>query len=140
MRVDAPFSVDQVASMNRYQQSADDPVRCHGSELVWHNDPQVMTADSRGWHCGWCQGVVRDWAELHTTNWLWLGEWITVTDAAAILNVRPDYVEGAVVLGELPAMLHLTLDNVLAYRAENDKRTRAAADDLTRLNQELGLT
>ncbi len=140
MRVDAPFTVDQVASMNAYQQSATDPVHCTGSELVYHTDPQVMTASAQGWRCQWCQGVVQDWAESHTTDWSWLGTWTDVQVAAKILNVTPGYVEGAVTLGELPATLFLKVRDVLLYRAEKDKETRVAADEHTRMSQELGLT
>ncbi len=140
MRVEAPFSVDQVSSMNAYQEAGRDPVGCAGSELVWHGQPVVMLARREGWFCPWCTGVVQDWARMRITDWSWLGEMVSVDDAARILNVRPEYVEGAVVLGELQAILQFKLQDVLTYRGQNDKRTRAAADQLTRMTQEMGLT
>ncbi|MBM3553487.1 MAG: helix-turn-helix domain-containing protein [Alphaproteobacteria bacterium] len=69
---------------------------------------------------------------------------ITTQEAAAILNVSRPYLVGMVDKGILPARMvgnqrRLPLQDVLAYKADNRARRRAALADLAAHDQDLGL-
>ncbi|MBM3654939.1 MAG: helix-turn-helix domain-containing protein, partial [Alphaproteobacteria bacterium] len=69
---------------------------------------------------------------------------VTTQEAAAILNVSRPYLVGMIDKGILPARIvgnqrRLPLQDVLAYKADNRARRRAALADLAAHDQDLGL-
>jgi len=69
---------------------------------------------------------------------------VTTQEAAAILNVSRPYLVGMIDKGILPARMvgnqrRLPLQDVLAYKADNRARRRAALADLAAHDQDLGL-
>jgi excisionase family DNA binding protein len=69
---------------------------------------------------------------------------ITTVQAAAILNVSRPFLIGMIDKGILPARMvgnqrRLPLKDVLAYKADNRAKRRAALSELVALDQELGL-
>ncbi len=69
---------------------------------------------------------------------------ITTQDAATLLNVSRPYLVGMIDKGILPARMvgnqrRLPLQDVLAYKADNRARRRAALADLAAHDQDLGL-
>ncbi|MFJ6618330.1 helix-turn-helix domain-containing protein [Kitasatospora sp. NPDC091335] len=64
--------------------------------------------------------------------------------AAEMLNVSRPYLIGLLERGEMPYRLvgrhrRVRLDDLAAYRRADDRRRKDAADELSRLDQELGL-
>ncbi|MCC9311694.1 helix-turn-helix domain-containing protein [Kitasatospora sp. RB6PN24] len=64
--------------------------------------------------------------------------------AAEMLNVSRPYLIGLLERGEIPFRLvgrhrRVRFDDLVAYQREDDRRRNDAADELTRLDQELGL-
>ena len=71
----APWTEDQVASLNAYQkcrayhpytcgaEGCHDPVRSHSSG--------VLRATRDGWVCDICEKWHQDWAHKFTTDWSW---------------------------------------------------------------------
>ncbi len=69
---------------------------------------------------------------------------VTTQQAAAILNVSRPFVVGLIDKGLLPARMvgnqrRLPLRDVLAYKADNRARRHEALDEMTALDQKLGL-
>jgi excisionase family DNA binding protein len=69
---------------------------------------------------------------------------LSTQEAADMLNVSRPYLIKMLEAGEIPFRLvglhrRMTLDDVLHYKAERSKRTRALLDQLTRESQEMGL-
>ncbi|MFI6152208.1 excisionase family DNA-binding protein [Kitasatospora sp. NPDC051170] len=64
--------------------------------------------------------------------------------AAETLNVSRPYLIGLLERGQIPFRLvgrhrRIRFDDLIAYQREDDRRRKDAADELTRLDQELGL-
>lgn len=64
--------------------------------------------------------------------------------AAETLNVSRPYLIGLLEQGKIPFRLvgrhrRVRFDDLIAYQREDDRRRKDAADELTRLDQELGL-
>lgn len=69
---------------------------------------------------------------------------ITTQQAATLLNVSRPFLVGLIEKGELPARMvgnqrRLPLQDVLAYKAENRAKRRAALNEMAAVDQELGL-
>lgn len=137
-RVTVPFTLDQTRSMNAHQDRAVSKLRCAGGDQAWHPRCQTLRARTDGWFCDACRAVVRDWAHPETTDWSWMGDQLTIEDAALILNVSVKYVTHAAQSGLLDVTVRLDLADVLRYQREKDEAGRIAAEELTRMDQELG--
>jgi excisionase family DNA binding protein len=88
--------------------------------------------------------ILKETAAGNAVTLLPFREEITTQQAAELLNVSRPYVVGMIDKGQLPARMvgnqrRLPLKDVLAYRAENRAKRRAALDELAALDQELGL-
>ena len=69
---------------------------------------------------------------------------ITAHQAADLLHVSPPYLVGMIERGELPARLvgkqrRLLLEDVLAFKTDNEPKRRDALRELAALDQELSL-
>lgn len=69
---------------------------------------------------------------------------ITTQQAADLLHVSRPYLVGMIERGELPARLvgkqrRLLLEDVLAFKKDNEAKRRDALRELAALDQELGL-
>jgi len=65
-QIAAPFSDDQVASLNAYQASDSfHPFTCGSLECR-----EVLQADSDGWSCAKCS-YRQDWAHEFMADWSW---------------------------------------------------------------------
>ncbi len=69
---------------------------------------------------------------------------LTTQQAADILNMSRPYLINLLERGEIPftrtgAHRRIHLDDVMRYKAKRDTARRQALDELTRLNQEMGL-
>ncbi|SRR6266496_972966 len=68
---------------------------------------------------------------------------LTTQQAADVLNVSRPYLIGLLERGELPHRLvgrhrRIRFDDLMEYVRQDDRRRKTAADELTRLDQELG--
>ncbi len=80
--VDAPFSADQVVSLNAYQASDRvHPFTCAGDrgdaahrayQAKYGGDRGQLVATEAGWVCPVC-GSTQDWAWLWMSDWSWQG-------------------------------------------------------------------
>jgi hypothetical protein len=76
MRNHAPWTVDEVASLNGYQHSsAGHPFTCgndccRGGHQNLASKYAPLRADTDGWHCDFC-GYTQDWAYTFMTDWSW---------------------------------------------------------------------
>lgn len=69
---------------------------------------------------------------------------VTTQQAAEMLNVSRPFLIGLLERGEIPFRLvgrhrRILFEDVMGYLREDDSRRKDAADELTRLDQELGL-
>ncbi len=88
--------------------------------------------------------ILKQMAEGNAVRVLPVEPEITTQQAANLLCVSRPYLVGMIEKGELPARMvgnqrRLPLKDVLAYRLENQAKRRAALDELSALDQELGL-
>lgn len=78
--VKAPFTADQVASLNGFQiHSMMHPFTC-GEDICRRKNQSVLYALEDGWHCWYCD-YTQDWAHGYMTDRSW------ETAAKAILKV-----------------------------------------------------
>ena len=88
--------------------------------------------------------VLKEMAAGHAVSVVPLEAEITTQQAAELLNVSRPYVVGLVEKGTLPARMvgnqrRLPLQDVLAYKADNRAKRLKTLEELTALDQELGL-
>lgn len=72
-----------------------------------------------------------------------VGKRLTSQQAARMLNVRDEYLEGLLESGDIPyrsagTLRLIDLEDLLAYKRVRDAQTRDALRELTRLSQEMG--
>ena len=70
---------------------------------------------------------------------------LTTQEAAELLNVSRPYLvrlldEGRILFHLVATQRHVRFEDVMKYRAEHRQARRATLDELTKLDQELGLT
>ena len=73
--VKAPWTPDQVASLNGYQASEKyHPYTCRNRGASFHRwrlgDKGVLIPTTSGWICSDCD-YTQDWAHAFTTSWAW---------------------------------------------------------------------
>ena len=88
--------------------------------------------------------VLKEMAAGHAVSVVPLEAEITTQQAAELLNVSRPYVVSLVEKGTLPARMvgnqrRLPLHDVLAYKADNRAKRLKTLEELTALDQELGL-
>jgi hypothetical protein len=73
-KVVAPFTKDQVESLNQYQASGYlHPFTCGRPGRLNHGDYQGrLVATKDGWHCEGCD-YTQDWAHSWMADWGWMG-------------------------------------------------------------------
>jgi len=71
-KVEAPFTPDQVASLNAYQVAGImHPFTCGGGQARGHSGIRLIAAED-GWHCASDTCDYRqDWAHAFMANWSW---------------------------------------------------------------------
>lgn len=71
-KVEAPFTPDQVASLNAYQVAGImHPFTCGGGQARGHNGIRLIAAED-GWHCASDTCDYRqDWAHAFMADWSW---------------------------------------------------------------------
>jgi hypothetical protein len=71
MQVAAPWSVNQVDSLNQYQHSGQGhPFTCAAGH--------VLVADGGGWHCPACALAGQPWVQNWCWDWMADGSWRTM--------------------------------------------------------------
>jgi len=71
--IKAPFTDDQIASLNAYQKSLHvHPYTCGNDHMGVHFtvDDRILIADLFGWHCPKCS-YLQDWAHVFSADWSW---------------------------------------------------------------------
>ena len=81
----APWSQDQVDSLNAYQESsAFHPFTCGACD-----DREGLTATTEGWRCKSCD-YTQNWTHSFMADWSWVGGWLMKRprhDRAAIYKI-----------------------------------------------------
>jgi hypothetical protein len=90
--VRAPFTDDQIASLNAYQKSPNaHPYTCgndHKTLGLGDNDSDnILKADRFGWHCQKCS-YLQDWARKDETDWSW-----KTKEQQSQQDVKKDYLD-----------------------------------------------
>lgn len=66
----APFTPDEVASLNAYQHSgAFHPFTCPGRIL--DGTEHILEATEHGWRCAHCPDFTQNWCHLWMADWSW---------------------------------------------------------------------
>jgi hypothetical protein len=98
--IHAPFTADQVASMNAYQKSGSGhPFTCGNDNCPGAGDGErILVADTYAWHCPRCS-YLQTWAHRFMGDWSWKMH-LAVVAAARKFSSKPEVTDTDVAIME----------------------------------------